>query len=318
MSDPATQVPGFLIVGTPRSGTTLVQRLVSELPGVRVPPETKFLQRLHRFRWRFPLEGPELRDALRACSMSAGVSSPDLGRMIDRLGGRATGPLGIWEAVLRESAGDGATLYGEKTPLHLRWWRPLSVALPSLRIIAVVRDPRGVVSSWLEVPFGPRGENRVVRMAQTWKQDQHEVVRATNRLGSARCLVIRYENAVMDPAAARRRIAEFLGINFGAHDPIRSVTADELFLSWEVWKDRAVGEITRERIDAWRESLDPSQVRIVEAICRRGMTRFGYPVSTPLVRSWVVKLGLGPKATVPLRAQIRRLNRRRLERTPLF
>src|SRR4051794_16233640 len=34
--------PHFLIVGTPRSGTTLLQRLVSELPGVRVPPETAF------------------------------------------------------------------------------------------------------------------------------------------------------------------------------------------------------------------------------------------------------------------------------------
>src|SRR5262245_51226417 len=33
---------GFLIVGTPRSGTTLVQRLATELPGVRVPPETHF------------------------------------------------------------------------------------------------------------------------------------------------------------------------------------------------------------------------------------------------------------------------------------
>ena len=34
---------GFLIVGTPRSGTTLVQRLVSELRGVRVPPRDPFL-----------------------------------------------------------------------------------------------------------------------------------------------------------------------------------------------------------------------------------------------------------------------------------
>lgn len=34
--------PAFLIVGTPRSGTTLVQRLASELPGVAIPPETHF------------------------------------------------------------------------------------------------------------------------------------------------------------------------------------------------------------------------------------------------------------------------------------
>ena len=32
----------FLMVGTPRSGTTLLQRLACELPGVGMPPETHF------------------------------------------------------------------------------------------------------------------------------------------------------------------------------------------------------------------------------------------------------------------------------------
>jgi len=34
--------PDFLIVGSARSGTTLVQRLACELPGVAMPPETHF------------------------------------------------------------------------------------------------------------------------------------------------------------------------------------------------------------------------------------------------------------------------------------
>ena len=41
MSDAGSQLR-FMIVGVARSGTTLIQRLASELEEVRVPPETHF------------------------------------------------------------------------------------------------------------------------------------------------------------------------------------------------------------------------------------------------------------------------------------
>ena len=50
----------FLIVGTPRSGTTLVQRLACELPGVGMPRETEFWLGYRSSPLRtasFPLEG---------------------------------------------------------------------------------------------------------------------------------------------------------------------------------------------------------------------------------------------------------------------
>jgi len=54
----ARPVPHFAIVGSPRSGTTLVQRLCCELEGVVVPYETHFFSAyLPVCRPRFPLAG---------------------------------------------------------------------------------------------------------------------------------------------------------------------------------------------------------------------------------------------------------------------
>ena len=59
----------FMIVGTPRSGTTLIQRLACEIPGVVVPPETHFFVHFYPKLLSasdFPLSATELRTALRA------------------------------------------------------------------------------------------------------------------------------------------------------------------------------------------------------------------------------------------------------------
>ncbi len=312
-------IPAFIIVGTPRSGTTLVQRLAAELPRVRVPRETRFFHKFRALPWVFPLEGDDLRKVLGECATIAEVPNPDIDEMFERLGGRANGPLSIWAAVIRESAGEDASLYGEKSPPHLWWWRPLSVALPSMRIVAVVRDPRAVIASWGAVPWGPEGQLSTVQLAQRWVLDQREVERARSTLGRERCLVLRYEDAVTDPDGARRRIADLLGVGISADDSLRTASADELFMPRETWKARAVGEITPERIHAWKGSLPPRDARVIEAICRRAMIRFGYPVTGSPLGAWALRVGLAPRSTLrrarlawSYRQRIRSIERTRL------
>ena len=57
----------FLVVGSPRSGTTLVQRLACEIPGVRMPAETHFFSQFATgllARRSFPLTGEALVDEI--------------------------------------------------------------------------------------------------------------------------------------------------------------------------------------------------------------------------------------------------------------
>ena len=210
----------FLVVGSARSGTTLVQRLACEVPGVRMPPETHFFSGYTRellARCSFPLEGIELRREIElflARDNAAGLVL-DVRAVLAELGDRCSGPYQLFDVIVRHLVGP-AEIWGEKTPDHLLWWRPITRAAPWMRFVLVVRDPRAVVASSLSVPWRDNPELRewdedvYLAMAQRWAIDQQRGAAMAAELGP-RCLPLRYEDVVADPDGARSAISAFLG-----------------------------------------------------------------------------------------------------------
>lgn len=270
----------------PRSGTTLVQRLACELDGVRVPPEThffaEFLPDLDR-RSRFPLDERGLRAELARYGDKQYLRDVaiDVDEIVTRLGGACRTAVDLFEALVRQLAGDGRVI-GEKTPTHLLWWEPLSRALPDLKVVVVVRDPRAVVASYGEVGWG--GHSLIT--AHRWNHDMRHAFAALGALGPQRALLLRYEDVVIEPDEARRRLGLFLGATQAdGRDPRTSESI--LFPAWEAWKSGARQAISTERAEAWRQTMAPARQRAIEAVCHRGMRRLGYgPVPTRVAAAW--------------------------------
>lgn len=290
----------FLMVGTPRSGTTLVQRLACELPGVSMSPETHFFSsgfalELSR-KGGFPLHGTALDQALASyirmyATGSRSTLPLDRTQVKALLGSTCERPADLFAAIVRSLAGPGAIL-GEKTPDHIRWWLPISRALPNVRFIFVVRDPRAVVESLIRMPWA--GRSHVV-LAERWRADQLCAISAIQTLGDRRCVTIRYEDFVRDPQAARETLAAFLGVDsqiaIGGDDE----SPASIVLPWESWKTLALSAVTTRRVEAWRETLPPKQGLDVAAICTSEMKRFGYV--PPGSASWALlrRMTLGPR-----------------------
>lgn len=296
--------PAFLIVGTPRSGTTLVQRLACEIPGVAVPPETHFfsvfLPTLRRRR-SFPLQAADLADELQRFTRldtSRGLQV-DVDDVVADIGDVCRDPFELFGALIRHLTA-GAEIAGEKTPAHLWSWRVLARAFPKVKFVAVVRDPRAVVLSTLSMPWSRSRCH--VQLAQRWARDQRDLAAATRRLRSERLLVLRYEEIVSDPGLAQRLLQEFLevpnrpGANRAAPAP------PDLFLEWEWWKKSALGPVTTERVEAWRTRLTRNEVRNIESICRRQMRRHGYEGAPRAIPAYLRRLLLSPDR------QVRRLS----------
>jgi hypothetical protein len=292
--------PSFLIVGTPRSGTTLVQRLCCELGGVAVPAETHFFSLLAPGLLRRPLPlgaegvGRELR---RFAGLSTSRTLPlDLEAAAERAGAPA-GALDLFAAIV-ETLAPGAGILGEKTPNHLLWWRPLRRAAPELRWVLVVRDPRAVVASY-RTAWGARDH---VVLADRWRADQREGIRLLRAIPPDGALLVRYEDVVASPRRARGRLGDFLGVT--PAQPPEPVPAGRLALPSEPWKARAAGPIDPRRASAWRELLTPREAADVVAIAGGTMRRFGYAAP-----------GAGPRlvgrARIAPAAQRRRMRFRR-------
>jgi hypothetical protein len=300
--------PQFMIVGTARSGTTLVQRLACELPGVIVPPETHLLSDLlpdlaNRER-SFPLAEPALSEELeRYCRRPymRGVAL-DPAAVTAAVGGVALNGVHLFGGVVRALAGDDATIVGEKTPDHLLWWEPLARALPQLRLVIVVRDPRAVHASFAAAGWG----GGPVLDAQRWRADVRVVRAAVRSLGD-RALLLRYEDVVTEPAGAREALRRHLGAECGTATIERS-----LFPEWETWKAPASGSITSAGVERWRQVVSPRDSTAIAAICRHEMGWLGYAERPTTLRAWAAQLAQPPWTQVKrVRRHARRIRRER-------
>jgi len=270
-------------MGTPRSGTTLVQRLVSEWTGALIPPETHFWPEFAHPLWsrhEFPVSRAGVEAELRQwprLTEILGELDLDLADVMAELDDPCERMWDLFAAIVRTLAGRG-DLYGEKSPRNLIWWRVLARDVPELKFIAVVRDPRAVVASATTVPFG--SDSHVVR-AEEWRADQRLLHDAVQALPTRRLLVVRYEELVTDLAAADRRVCDFLGASHPASSPVAG----------------------------------QHQAEQVAAICRAEMGVFGYEHAAP---SRMVSLRhlakLGPRDQLR-RLRFRRNRRRRVGHT---
>jgi Sulfotransferase family len=288
----------------------MMRRIACEIPGVRVPNETHFFRVFSQTlaSAAFPLAGDDLRAAISAYAsleLPSRIFDIDADRILDDTNGRCASPLELFDALIRHLAGP-ALVYGEKTPDHIIWWRALTTARPSMKLVCMIRDPRAVAASHAGQSWG--GEPRLV--AERWVVDARQIATAERALGPDRCLVLRYEDVVVDPDAARGLLQSLVGIDpSSVTDEALRRFPSELFPPGE----RTIEAITPRTVETWREGLDPRHAALVAARCRKEMRRFGYRDEIPNGAAAAIEIArAGPRAFLGGRkAERRRRDRMR-------
>lgn len=277
---PAGQAHGqvrFLITGMARSGTTVAQRLVSEIDGVWVPAETHFWRHAAAMasEFLFPLDRDQAVNALRwfadlDSSRHLQFDPVDIAKSLP-------GQSFLWDlfaALVRALSPAGADILGEKTPDHLRWAEQLLTAIPDLGLICLVRDPREVYRSHRSVPWGITDP---LAFAEKWVELSRRL-HDCQRLFGQRVIAIRYEDLVSDPASFQARVASWLDPSRSQAIGAISQPITSLFPSGERWKEGALEPVTP-KPDLWRSEVPTHAIDILETACRDEMASWGYEIA---------------------------------------
>lgn len=257
-----------LVVGPPRSGTTMLRHALNRHPSLAILPETHLCDV-----WlpRFPAL-PERREA--DAFLDAFTSGEDFARSgLDaaevraRLAGcpRVDGATVMAVLLDRWATAHGTPRVGEKTPAHALHLDLLLDWFPDARVIWMRRDPRATTASQMafeqdwaaDEPATPA--RQWARIERAWRRWRHD----------PRVLTVVYEDLVARPDEGLRLVLDHAGLEpdpavvagppprpgrwHGGHDPAARPTAD--------------------RVDRWTERLTPSDVGIVDALtvyARRG------------------------------------------------
>jgi len=213
---PEARGPMPVLVGCPRSGTTLLTVMLDSHPQIAMPPETAFLPELKRLAGR---EGPSLRREFFALLTTDqwGVSNwddigIDKGEYWRRLCALRSFSITAGLRVLLGMYADrlGKPLFGEKTPADTHCMPQIEEYLPEARFIHVVRDPRDVVLSLRKTSAGLR--RSIEEMSGIWASMVGIAKSSAQRVRHYHEL--RYEDLVLDPETELRKICVFLHLDY--------------------------------------------------------------------------------------------------------
>lgn len=286
------QNPFVFVVGCPRSGTTLLQRILTHHPVLEVVNDSHFIPRALKgdrdtIDQRTPLT-PELaeraityhrfhrlgidEDTARSAASSASTYSQFVGLLYDQVAERA-----------------GKTLAGEKTPDYLRSLPLLHRLFPESRIVHIIRDGREVVLSLRDWATPTKGPGRIEMFADEpvavsalwWKWQVRAGLDAGAAIGPRHCHELRYDDLVNDPESAMRHASDFLGIPF-----------EQAMLDYHVGRARPMeGHRSAKQawmpptsgLRDWRTQYTDDDLALVELLVGDLLTELGYELaaSTP-------------------------------------
>ncbi len=204
-----------MIVGAPRSGTTLLRFMLDAHPDMAIPPETGFLA-LAEPATRPKLEYPYGFVAAVMNYPPGSPNWPDFGISAEELDTaiRLIEPFDLADAFRAfyrlYAARMNKPRWGDKTPVYVRHIETLRGLLPEARFIHIVRDGRDACLSWSKTWFRPSDDfATTVRQWREWVLAGRRQGEKTNSY-----LEIRYEDLVANPVEVLKSVCRFIALEF--------------------------------------------------------------------------------------------------------
>ena len=287
-----TEPRGFVILGFPRSGTTLLSRLLDAHPDVSCPPETYLLSSAARFLY-------EQKD----------VEGPPVG-VVSGLGFLGFGAEDVMAPLrdmvfdfYRKIAGD-ASVWVEKTAIdvfHLEVLEPFLAG--HVRFILLTRHPLDVVGSNMDLAEVMGAQLTDIHaltkdvnsphegLARAWI-NRAEALKGFAERNAGTCLQLRYEDLLESPDATLEKLWQFMGLKADAAALRREAFVRVPQVGLGDYKVNATTDIQPLKKNGWRKKIPPAALSRIVPLLAPMMERLGYEVPRvpkPLAREDAVR-----------------------------
>jgi hypothetical protein len=273
----------FFIVGCGRSGTSLLQVMISSHPEIAIPNETGFyslIRQRYLKRWGEIGTSSTFRCAFEATMDFWRIRELELDE--NEVWRHCQGAEPSWDAlflaILATYADKrGKPRIGEKSPGHLNYLDLLSRRFPRARFIHIVRDPRAVFLSQMHTPFGTKF---VGAHCKKWEKAVTVHRNCSETLGPDRYLLVKYEDLIRETESVIRSICHFLGVSYSETVLQHDKRGDFGFAQQQYGHmANTLKPIFTSSIDRWERALSEKQIALIEQRLRRDMELMGYTLS---------------------------------------
>lgn len=280
-----------IIVGAPRSGTTLLRYMISSHPDVFIPPESNFIPHLFAAEPSGPMPR---RKAIRAIESILEYKVffrdwkeplPDPIEFVDSLSDLR--PATILNGLYGEYARHhGASRWGDKSPIYTSHIDAISHILPRAQFIHIIRDGRDVSLSMLNSYQGTRFFYvDLCYAARSWRRRVQDARRTGLGLSGTRYLEVRYEQLLADPGGVLTEVCEFIGERFSEEMLHPERVASTMYHSQGI-HGRTRSAPTPQNAQKWKDQMSESDSRVFTALAGDLLEELGYEVDRTMSLDW--------------------------------
>jgi len=209
----------FFIIGSGRSGNTLLRRLLNRHPDIIIPPETYVLgSMIRRYRQHKGMKWNDLIDY----SFSTLQFYPEfetfnisIGPLVNKLkiepaeNRNLAYILNSFYLYYASEVGKNCRRWGDKTPINTFYLDRIRSIFPDARFVNMIRDGYDAVASYVNAGIYTDYE----QAAKRWSVSIHLINKFKKKYPTA-VLDVYYEKLVLDPRPSLEKICEFINLNF--------------------------------------------------------------------------------------------------------
>ena len=280
--------PPIFIVGEGRSGTTALRKMLGEHPAIWAVPKESYV-----FAKKWPQANPcykftKLDDLVLALAIGMNRVGQSLnkrgaakytrdvlagGELESHIQGfmdsfkaseelsviarnEAIQAIDVFDAICKFMLKQkSATRFVEKTPYHLYCLDEIRASYPEAKIIAIYRDPRAVVLSWLRRKASLKS---LLGAAQSWSRATTEMLK---HKADPNYKIIRYEDLISEPETSLKDLMNFIGEDFVPE----LLKEQKVNSSFEEQRGQTGMQLSS--LNRWQEELSPLQIALIDKVC---------------------------------------------------
>jgi ubiquinone/menaquinone biosynthesis C-methylase UbiE len=259
------------VVGSPRSGTTLLQCVLAAHSQIFSLPETHFFYALRVLKLgaNAKLSPERFRKLLNKLVEFSGIELADFTKatLLAMSNTGELAPQHVFEAIIELHQPDGDTPEAkqrlvEKTPLHVLCLPDITKVYADSKFINVVRNPLDVAASWKRTPFA--ASQAIEYYIEQWTTCI-EAAEAFEQSRAEHIQTVRYEDLILQPKAVTERLCRFLDVPF--EEQMLSSFAEQVGKTVrpdETWKALVRTGKFVDRRGGWREALTTAEAYTIE------------------------------------------------------
>jgi hypothetical protein len=285
----------IFIVGSSRSGTTLMARILSRHPDIHILNETHFMEEFcfekNNFNTLTQKDIYHLINKMLTIEHKGYYSKNEIEKyqesetILNKLKKSFNQSFSSLISIffIHEANKKGKSIPGDQTPRHIFYVNEIKEMFPEAKFINMVRDPRAVLLSqkfkWKaglrkSVPLFETVRTYLnyhpVIMSYVWKQGIKSSLSVKDSIKKTSWIDVKFENLIDQPKANLSRVCDFLGIDFT--DEMLNVPVSMSSTGTDEGKKGFSKNVSAK----WISSLSSSEVYFSEKINQDLITHFGY------------------------------------------